>query len=404
MNEIYISKQKIFNSRNEVFAYELLFTDRDNNIASISNNVRGTSKLIMSSIASEELNNLLGHRALAFIDVDEVTITKGILDILDKSRFILNILEDIELSDRVITKIVAYKKKGFKLSLERFDSSAKMIMKFQRLFNYIDIIKMDILLSEPKNLQKVMNKFKGTRVKLLAQNIETREDFAKHLKMGFDFFQGNYLDKPTAMEIVASKEPTQFIILQLIKVIKEENNTTENLELFIKRQPDLSFKLIQFFNNTKKLTTKVESLAQVISLMGRDQLLRWLMVYLYSDVSTNPASPTILELAIKRAKRMEAEADTKHKDKAYLAGMFSMLGSIFETDIKKLMNQVQMDRDITSLVIQKKGIFAGSLMRAEKAEKDYLKRIVVANFDKINIPELLITLELSGITIDQDRF
>ena len=138
--------------------------------------------------------------------------------------------------------------------------------------------------------------------------------------------------------------------------------------------------------------------------MGRDKLLRWLMVYLYSEVSTNPASQTILELAIKRAQRMEAEADERHKDKAYLAGMFSMLSSIFETNIKELMNQVHMDRDITTLIIEKKGIFAGSLIRAEKAEKDYLKKIMLANFEKLNTPDLIYTLEDGGVAIDKDEF
>ena len=109
--------------------------------------------------------------------------------------------------------------------------------------------------------------------------------------MGFDYLQGYYLDKPEIIEIIASKEPAQVIILQLIKMIKN-NDTTEQIESFIKKQPDLSFKLIQFFNNSKKFDVQVESITQVITLMGREKLLRWLMVYLYSEASQNPASKT----------------------------------------------------------------------------------------------------------------
>jgi EAL and modified HD-GYP domain-containing signal transduction protein len=277
-----------------------------------------------------------------------------------------------------------------------------MLAKFNILFNYIDIIKMDVVLSEPENLEKVMAKLKGGRVKLLAQNIETKEDLKKYMEMGFDFFQGYYLDKPDIMEIVGSKEPAQFIILQLIKIIKD-NNSTEQLEFFIKKQPDLSYKLIQFFNNSKKFSVKVESLTQVITLMGRDKLLRWLLVYLYSETSKNPASKTILALAIKRGERMEAEADARRKDKAYLAGMFSMLSSIFETDIRELMNHIQMDNDITSLVLEKKGPFAPSLIRAEKAEKEYLKQMMLENFEKLHTNDLIYTLEYGGVEIDRSK-
>lgn len=402
MNEISVSKQKIFNKNNKVFSYELVFKDDANNITGFSNSVKETAQLIIGAVSSKELDKLLGRDTLAFVNVDDQTITKGILDVLDKDRFVLNISEDIKLTEEVISKIIQYRKRGFKLSLEHFDSSAVMIKKFHRLFNYIDIIKMDVALSEPENLEMVMNKFKGTRIKLLAQSIETKAEYIKYKEMGFDFFQGYILDKPEIIEISGSKEPAQFIIMQLIKIIKS-NNSTEELEFFIKLQPDLSFKLIQFFNKSKKLTVKVKSLTQVITLMGRDKLLRWLMVYLYSEVSKNPASQTMLELAIKRAERMESEADDKYKDKAYLAGMFSMLGSIFETDIKELMKQVKMDNDITSLVLEKKGIFASSLMRAEKIEKDYLKKIMLANFEKLSTSELIYTLEDGGVEIDKDK-
>jgi len=401
MDDLYISKQRIFDEKKAVFANELIFKDSARKRVGFSNSLKSTAKLIINSISSFELNKLLGSSSKAFINVDEKTLTKGILDVLDKERFILNILEDITLTEDVIKKIVDYKRKGFMFSLEQFDSSARMIIKFQRLFNYIDIIKMDIITSEYENMEKVMRKFKSTRIKLLAQGVESREDFEDCIAMGFDYFQGSFLDKPVLVEIAASKEPTQIIIMQLIQIIKN-NNDTQELEFFIKQQPDLSFKLIQFFNNLEKLDIKIESLTQVITLMGRTKLLRWLIVYLYSEVSANSASKTMLELAIRRAESMEAEAESKNKEKAYLAGMFSMLGSIFDTDIKELMSSVKMDRDITMLVLEQKGVFASSLMRAQEAEKKYLKKKMIENFEKLNTNDLIYTLEDGGVILNKN--
>lgn len=403
MNIMRLSKQKIFNQKHDVFAYELLFKDMSDRFAGLSDSVKETSQLIMSTITNPELDKLLGKKALVFINIDEATLAKGILDILDKDRFVLNILEDIRLDPTTLNKIIQYKKRGFMISLERFDSSAEMLHKFRQLFNFIDIIKMDIALSLPENLEKIIKKFEGTRIRLLAQNIESKEDYRKCQELGFEFFQGYYLDRPEVIEIVGPKEAAQFVILQLIKIIKEDNTANEKLELFLKKQADLSFKLIQFFNNSEKLNTKVESLPQVINLMGRQKLLRWLIVYLYSELSRNPASKTLLDLAIKRAESMEAEASDKNKDKAYLAGMFSLLGSIFETNIKELMAHINMDSDITALILHKKGIFAGSLMRAEQAEKEYLRKIMIANFDKLYTTDLVNTLEGGGIEIDKDK-
>ncbi len=402
MNIIYISKQKIINQKGEVFAYELLFKDAHNNTALFSDTLKETSQLIINSITSSKLEKLTNKETRAFINIDEKTLMKGILDVLDKDRFVLNLVEDIQLNEQVIAKIIQYRKRGFELSVNNFDSSAKMIKKFTRLFNYIDYIKMDIVLSDQENLKKVISKFKDGHIDFLALNIENRADINQYADLGCTLFQGYFIDKPELIEIIGSKEPAQFILLHLIKIIKD-NESTEKLEFFIKKQPDLSYKLIQFFNRSKRFDVKIKSLTQVITLMGRDKLLRWLMVYLYSELSKNPASETILSLAIKRAESMEKEASPSLKDKAYLAGMFSMLSSIFETDIQTLLLHIEMDRDITSLLLEKKGIFASSLMRAEQAEKAYLKKIMLANFDKLDTTELVYTLEEGGIEIDKDK-
>ncbi len=401
METVYVSKQRIVNTDNNLFAYELVFKDSGKRHLSFSNSLQSTSKLILDVIGSAELNNIIGPTSKAFINVDEVTLTKGVLDVLDTDRFILNILEDIILSEEVIKEIINYKKQGFSFSLEHFDSSVRMLIKFKRLFNYIDIIKMDIIISEYENLEKVMKKFKQTRIKLLAQGVEYKEDFEDCVEMGFDYFEGSYINKPELVELEVTKEPTQIIILRLIQILKN-NDTTEELERFIKQQADLSFKLIEFFNNLVQLDIRIESLTQVITLMGRSKLLRWLVLFLYTEVSTKGASKTLLELAIRRAESMEADADEKLKDKAYLAGMFSLIGSIFDTDLKELMERVNMDNDITMLVIHKKGIFASSLMRAEIAEKEYLKKKILDNFEKLNTSDLVTTLEDVGITLDKN--
>ncbi len=402
MDTISLSKQKVFDTEKNVFAYDLLFKENGDILSGLTSPLKEASSLIIHSLTNKELQKYVTKRDKIFINVDAVTLSKGILDVLDTDRFILNILEDIELNDKVVAKIIQYKKRGFEISIEHFDSSADMIKKFARLFNFVDIIRMDTILSEEENLQNLVKKLQTTRIKLLAENIETQEDYQHYYDMGFDYFQGYFLDKPQVIELLGQKEPLQFIILQLIKIIKDDNST-QALESFIRQQPDLSYKLVSFFNNMKKFDVKIESLTQVITLMGRAKLLRWLLVYLYSEASSNPASKNILDLAIKRAERMEAEASPENKNKAYLAGMFSMLDAIFESDIRELMLDLDMDRDISSLVLEKKGIFAGSLMRAEAAEKDYLKKLMLANFDKLDANELIATLEESGVEIDKNK-
>jgi len=229
-----------------------------------------------------------------------------------------------------------------------------------------------------------------------------QEEYNVYLRMGFDLFQGYYLHKPEVVEIDRYKDATKLIILNLIKLIKNDGHTVQ-LESFIKQRADLSYKLVKFINNEAKFSTKVESITQIITLLGRDKLLRWLLVYLYSELSNNPISEAIMNIAKKRAEKMEDEARPMDKDKAYIAGMFSMLDTLFEADMKDVMRGIQIDKDISDLVLERKGKFLASFNKVEFDEREYLKQLFLRNFDKIDVSRIITALELSRIHIDKNR-
>ena len=214
-------------------------------------------------------------------------------------------------------------------------------------------------------------------------------------------FQGYYLSKPETIEINIHKEATHIIILQLIGLIKEDAATSK-IEKFVRSRPDLSFKLIKYLNNQNNFSTEINSITQVLTLMGRDRLMRWLLLYMYSEVSSSPISENVLSLAQKRAAKMEEDAPHHMKDKAYLAGMFSMMDILFDTDMKELMSHVKMDKEIVNLVTTKTGRFSTSLKEIEKTEKADIKQVLCDNFDSLKIEDILYALEFGGVKL-QDK-
>lgn len=402
MNNVYIAKQKIFNQKGELFGYELLFRDHKLGIKEFPSNLQATSHVILNTITNISTTELLGEKAIAFINLDCHALTSGIVDLLDKNRFVLEILETTDLNDKVIGKIKQYHQRGFQIAIDDFDCSTEMIQKFTPILKYIHYIKMDVMVAEEENLKNVMRKIKQLGIKVLAEKIETAEEYKLYVRMGFDLFQGYHLHRPEVVEIDRYKDATKLVLLNLIKLIKDDGHTVE-IESFIKQRADLSYKLVKFINNEVKFDTRIESITQIITLLGRDKLLRWLLLFLHSELSNNPISESTMQIAIKRAERMEADAKPAEKDKAYIAGMFSMLDSLFETDMRMVMKGVKMDKDITDLVIEKKGKFLESFQKAVHSEREYLKQLMIHNFDKIDITFISKALELSNIQIDKNR-
>ena len=110
---------------------------------------------------------MLDKNGIAFINIEEDVLTSDIIDILDKDRFVLEILETTHLTDKVVAKIKQYHARGFKIAIDDFDCSAEMIIKFKPLFKYIHVIKIDVLMAEAENLKNVVNKLKKSGIKLL---------------------------------------------------------------------------------------------------------------------------------------------------------------------------------------------------------------------------------------------
>jgi len=400
MDKIYLAKQKVFNKNDKIFAHELLYRDHEHGIKNFPTNIKATSHVLINVLIN--INEILNETNILIINVDEEFLLSGTIDLLDKNKFMLEILETTELSEKVISKIKQYHKRGFKIAIDDFDCTSEMIQKFTPIFKYIHLVKIDIIESEPENLKNVVAKLKKIGMKILAEKVETKEDYDNCLNMGFDLFQGYYLHKPETVEVNRGKDLTQLTILNVIKLIKNDAET-DAIESYIKQRSELSFKLMKFLNAQGKFDVEIESIVQVITLLGRDKLLRWLLLYLYSDMLDNPVSEIILAMALKRAETMEANASAPEKDKAYLAGMFSLLDAIFETDINDLMKHINMDKDIDSLVVDKKGKFASSLIKVEKSEREYLKKLVINNFDKISTTDIIYALRFNNIEIDKNK-
>lgn len=373
LEKAYIARQEIVDVNDKIIAYELLFRDHAHGIKEFPTNLKATSQVMMNVLANITITDVVPQNIKAFINIDETVLTSGIIDILDKNIFVLEVLETTDLTEKVIKKIVQYHKAGFVIAIDDFDCSAEMIKKFTPILKYISLVKIDVMSSNQENLKNLMSKFKQLGKKVLAEKVETEEEYESCIKMGFDLFQGYYFSKPEVIEINIHKEATHIVILQLIGLLKEDAETSK-VEKFVRSRPDLSLKLIKYLNNQKDFSSEIDSITQVIALIGRERLMRWLLLYIYSEVSTSPPSENVLLLAQKRAEKMEEDAPLHMKDKAYLAGMFSMLDILFDTSMQELMSHVKMDKEIVNLVINKTGRFSDSLKTIEKKEKEELKK------------------------------
>jgi len=399
MKQIYLAKQKIVNSKGREFANELLYRDSEHGVTRFKSNLHSTSNVIHAALTNIDLDELLGNNGVGFINIDEVVLTSGVVDLLDKKRFVLEILETTVLSESVIEQIIQYHKQGFKIAIDDFDCSRKMIRQFSSILKYVHIIKIDIQSVQFENMRKVLPKLKKMGIKLLAEKIETKDEYDTYVELGFDLYQGYYIQRPYIVKIERFKDVKSASIARLIQTIKANASVAE-IEMCIKKNANLVFKLMKFLNNQKIHKGTIDSIPQVISLLGTQKLLMWLKMYSYSEFKNNPSSIAKMSIAKSRAENLEVLAKEEDKHKAYVAGMFSMIGPIFNKDVNDVMKGLSLDKDIEDLVVTRSGKFLSDFTKTQENEKSYLKKVMNDNFDRIDVSYIIDALDLSGVKIE----
>jgi EAL and modified HD-GYP domain-containing signal transduction protein len=248
MSKVYVARQEIVNANGGVFGYELLFRDTKEGIAEFPEHLKATSQVLLNTLTHMDLDEVIGPRGIAFLNADHTVIESNILEILDKERFVIELLETAELTPKVVEKMKLLKSRGFKIAIDDFDCTAEMVKKFSPILKYVNLIKIDVMAANPVSLRNVVSKFKKLGIRLLAEKVETEEMYRDCKTMGFDLFQGYAISKPETVEYSKMKDSTSLVILQLITMIKDNDETSE-IEAFIKQRPELAYHMIKYINS-----------------------------------------------------------------------------------------------------------------------------------------------------------
>lgn len=400
MSKIFVARQAIVNQKGNVFGYELLFRDTAEGIKEFPKHLKATSQVLWNTLTHMNLDEIVGPRGVAFVNADHTVLESNILEILDRDRFVIELLETTELTPGVIEKLQLLHRRGYKIAIDDFDCTAEMVRKFSPILRHVSLIKIDVQLSSPVSLRNVVQKFKQLGIRLLAEKIEDQQTYEQCRELGFDLFQGYAIHRPEIVERSTMKDSTSMVILQLITMIRN-NDETRVIEQYIRQRPELAYHMIKYINSNAQVVEEIASLTQAITLMGRDQLLRWLMVYLYAEMQASDLSGPLLSLALKRARFMEEHAGAPERERAFMVGMFSTLDLLFDADFGEIFGGLRIDSGVLNAIVRHEGNLGKLLRSAVREERMRLKDLLFDNYHRLELGDILKTLERSGVAMSK---
>ncbi|MFJ7407471.1 MULTISPECIES: EAL and HDOD domain-containing protein [unclassified Lysinibacillus] len=355
--EVFIGRQPIFNLHEQVVAYELLYRNKNQNSFPDVDSDAATVDVLVNSFLSIGIDEVTKGKP-CFVNFTENLLMSSIEEFLNPSQIVIEILEDVPLTPKLVERVIELKAHGFTIALDDFILNEEVQI-YEKLFPHIDYIKVDFLLSSVLERMEIENLVKEnfSHIKLLAEKVETQKQFKVAKHSGYELFQGYFFEQPQiirAMDIPANA--IQYF--HIISLLKEEEPNVHLLAENIERDISLTYKLLKMINNSSRRSkSKVRSIKQAILLLGLANLRKWIYLLALREFDGKTDSDLFQELmrtSLFRAKVCEKLAKLSYKQnfsEYFLVGMFSLIDTILQRPMNAILQQLPFSEAITETIL-----------------------------------------------------
>jgi EAL and modified HD-GYP domain-containing signal transduction protein len=370
VREFYLGRQPILDRNQALFGYELLFRNAPVGPANVTNELTATAAVIAHA-SQLGMEKTIGD-ALGFVNVDASVLMTDIFSFLPREKVVLEIVNTMQVTPHILTRMQELVGHGFCFALDDVSGDTG---KVAELLPLVDYVKMDMRNIPLSTLMKLAPRFRQDKKKLVAEKVETREEFKNCLDLGFDYFQGYYFAKPVIMS-GKKLSPSQLAVMELMTLVTSEADNQE-IERAIKRDVSLALNLLRLVNTPAVgARQRIDSLSQAVTILGRRQLQRWLQIMLYAEPSKRGHSMTpLLMLATTRGRLLELLAGKlrpSHRgvaDIAFTVGIMSLMDTLFGIPMSEILAQIPVNEEVSEALLYRGGFFGDLLKLAECIER-----------------------------------
>ena len=360
-----LARQPIFDRQLQVTSYELLFRDDGVNRAVIGDDDVATSQVLLGAFTEIGLKELVGERQ-AYLNVSTRFVVEGYALPLPHDQLVLELLERAEVTDELVTAITGLRRDGYTIALDDFVLNEET----RPLLALADVVKVDVLETPRTELLRVVRELRVFGAKLLAEKVETHEDFELCHELGFDLFQGYFLCRPKVVRgrgIASSRLST----LRLVGRLNEPGAEVGEIEALIAHDVGLSYRLLRYINSAFfGLRREITSVRQVLVLLGLDNIRRWATLLALATVEDKPVE--LLVTALTRARLCELLAPAfppADPGSLFTIGLFSVVDAIMDTPMGEVLESLPFSEDVRVALLRLEGPMGEALRCALACER-----------------------------------
>ena len=342
MQDIFVGRQPIYGRRLELFAYELLYRGGDVDHADFRQGDRATSQVLLNTFTEFGLERIVGGH-LAFVNLTRGFLVGEYPLPVPRSQVVLEVLEDIDPDEEVVEGLRKLRRRGFRIALDDFVYREE----FEPMLALADIVKIDVLGLNEEQIRQRHALIAPFGTKLLAEKIESREQFDVCLDVGFDYFQGYFLAKPNVVS-GSSVPASRLNLLRLLSEIQSPQCDLERVQEIVSHDVTLSYKLLRHINAAVYgMPRKIDSVKETVIYLGLSAVKNLACLFLLSNVSDTPHE--LIVSAMLRAKMCELMArksGVRFAQHFFTAGLFSILDAVMNNPLDSVVGRLPLTDEL----------------------------------------------------------
>lgn len=340
---IFVARQPILDNRMRVVGYELLYRSGGENRNNAIDGDAATTEVLINSVLGIGFERLVGDQPAYF------NVTTGFIRgerplPLDTSQAVLEILEDVEIEDAIVSSIKQLRNQGFTIALDDFRYSEDAAP----LLAIADIVKVEVMGRDRDELRRDVERLQPYNVTLLAEKVETYAEFQTCEELGFSLFQGFFFAKPHIMQ-GRSVANNRLVILNLIARLQDPQVELPDLEELIVQDVALTYRLLRYINSPPfGMTRTVETVSRALALIGADRIRNWATLLLMTRIDDKPAE--LMRTALVRACMAQILASEFNGDQnaqqAFTCALLSVVDALMDRPMEELVADLPLSDDV----------------------------------------------------------
>jgi EAL and modified HD-GYP domain-containing signal transduction protein len=307
--------------------------------------------------------------------------------ILPPPMTVLEIPNSLEPAPELPSKLRKLKALGFRLALDKFSGKPQ----FEPLVDLADCIKLDFRSTGRPERRALLDRLRGKTAAMLAQNVDTLEEYRLAQEEGFTLFQGYYFCQP-APSMKDRKVPANRIAhIEILRQLQYDPMDLKKIARLVERDAALTFALLRLVNSPIFATRQeVDSVKAALIAVGENRFRRIAMLAIAREFNDDQPAE-ILRMAILRARFCEMAAPNCGLGlfEQYVLGLLSLLPAMLCQPMSQLTPTLPLRLEIRNALEGTKNRDRALLGWLESHERgDWAACDAIAQAENLDIQEL----------------